>query len=356
MTYLVESTDHTCRFDYDLTSQIRDAASSPSTLAAFLQDPAFINTLNNSTTRKRSKARRRPSSPHHEPHGSSSTGMMGMVLAEEERQASHLKAILKSTGDRLEHEIDRANRAEKRSEHAEARAREIASRVSSAEAGQHAAELHSIRLKEEIQRLQIQVGTMQRDLRRAQGDVDALERQKAEAEQNASKSRDVARKFQKALNDFQDREELMEDARRTEIQRWYDVGRQEGFEEGKEDGYREGKLSGLEASRNAHRSREWDQGREEGRKEERQNALRAFDKFLLEEMHGRRYHSVRMFCMFLSPASINSLHRIDLVAYSDGLNRRILMRRAKTGLRISRVRLDNRTGTPASLLLMTRTR
>lgn len=290
------------RFDYDLMSQIRDTASSPSTLAEFLQEPAIISSLTSSATKKKRKTRQRRSSPHREPHGSSPTSVMGIVLAEEERQASHLKAVLRSTGDRLEQEIRRADRAEQRAEHAETRAREMASRIGVAENGQHTAELHSIRSKEEMQRLQMNLETMQRELRRANEDIDTLEAKKLEVEQHAAKSRDVAKKFQMALNDFQAREEAMEDTRRLEIQRWYDIGRQEGwdagredgFEEGKEEGFRNGKKYGLEEGRRTGRERGWREGSAQGQKEERQRALEAFDKFLREEMHDHRYRDVRM--------------------------------------------------------------
>ena len=283
-------------------SQIRDVASSPSTLTEFLQDPAVINTLTGNKTRKKSKTRGGSSSPRREPHGSSSTTMMGLVLAEEERQVNHLKAVLKTTGDRLEQEIKKGDRAEQRAERAEARAMEMASRISIAEAGQHTAELHSVRLKEEIQRLHMHVETMKGVLRRAQEDVDRIEGKRAQAEESAEKSRGVAKKFQMALNDFHAEEEAREEARRKEIQRWYDIGRQEGwdagredgFDEGEQEGYQDGKRSGLEEGRRASRDRAWDQGREQGRKEERQNALKAFEKFLRDEMHGRRYRDVRV--------------------------------------------------------------
>jgi chromosome segregation ATPase len=226
--------------------------------------------------------------------------MMSMLLAEEERQASHLKAVLGSTGDRLEQEMRRTERAEQRADHAEVRAKELALRISAAESAQHSAELHSIRLKEDMHRFQVQVDTMQRELIRAQEDIDNLERKKAAAEDKASKARDVARKFQTALDDFQAAEEERDEARRVEIQRWYDIGRQEGwdaghkegFEEGNEEGFLDGKMAGVEEGRRAGRDRGWEKGREQGRKEERQVALRAFDKYLKTEMLARHYHDV----------------------------------------------------------------
>ena len=299
-------------------SQIRDVTSTPSTLSQFLQDPAVIGTLTSPATKQKGKTRRRPSSSRREPHGSGSKNMVGLVLAEEERQVNHLKEILKSTGDRLEHEIRRADWAEQRAEHAEARAREIGSRISTAEAGQLAAELKSIRTKEGMQRLQMHIETMKGELRRAQEGADRLERKRAEAEENGDKLRGVVKKYQIALNDFQAGEEAREETRRVEIQRWYDIGRQEGwdaghedgFEEGEKVGFRDGKTSGFAEGRKVGRDRVWDQGREQGRKEERQNALRAFEQFLRDEMHGGRYHDVRVPCLLF-------FHRVYSLTMED---------------------------------------
>lgn len=49
--------------------------------------------------------------------------MLSLVLVEEERQAHHMKAVLRSTGDRLEYEVRRADQAELRAACAESRAR-----------------------------------------------------------------------------------------------------------------------------------------------------------------------------------------------------------------------------------------
>jgi len=281
----------------DLLSHIRDAASTPSTVAELLLDPVIMSSFGSSAGKKKSKTRRGSSSSHREPHTPSPTTMVrSMVLAEEERQTNHLKAVLKTTGDRLEREIQRADRDEKRADHAEIRTREIGSRVSAAEAARHASELDSTRLKEEMRLFQLQIDSLQRDLRRAQDDVRLLEKRRVEAEENAAKSRDGARKFQIALTDLQARDSGREDARRMEIQKWYDVGRQEGwdagreegFEEGKNVGFKEGKLAGLEEGRRAGRDRGWDEGVQQGRKAERHQALKAFDKFLAEEIHGQR--------------------------------------------------------------------
>lgn len=219
-----------------------------------------------------------------------------MVLAEEERQSHHLKAVLRSTGDRLEDEIRRADRAKQRTELAELRARDMASRVSSAESARHNAELDSARTKEEMKLLQMKLDSMQRELRRAQDNVISVERKRTEAEDTSAKSRDTARQLQAKLNEVQARSEAREESRRVEIQKYYDKGRQEGwnaghdegYQEGKGDGFERGKAAGFEEGKRVGRERGWNEGRTQGRKEERQQAIKAFDKFLAEEMRSRQ--------------------------------------------------------------------
>lgn len=301
----------------DLLSHIRDAASTPSTLTKFLQDPVILSSLGSSAAKKKSKPHRGSSSSHRElHHKSSSTSMvMSMVLAEEERQANHLKAVLKSTGDRLEQETRRADLAEQRAAQAEARMRDMNLKIGAADAARRTSELDSTRLKEEMKRFQLQIDSLERDLKRAQENARLLEKRRAEAEENAAKSRDGARKFQIALADSQARDEGREDARRMEIQKWYDIGRQEGwdagrkegFQEGKSLGFKQGKLVGFEEGRSAGRERGWDEGLQEGKREEREHALQAFDKFLAEEIHGQDEYNVGNACFrFLSISNIST--------------------------------------------------
>ena len=115
----------------------------------------MLSSLGTSTGKKKSKTHRGSSSSHREPHTHSASIVMSMVLAEEERQAKHLKTVLKSTGDRLEQEIQRADRAEQRAERAETRMRETELRVSASEAARHASELDSTRLKEDNETISI---------------------------------------------------------------------------------------------------------------------------------------------------------------------------------------------------------
>lgn len=264
-------------------------------------------------------------------------------MAEEERQGSHLKAVLRSTHDRLEHEIRRADRAEQRADHAETRTRELCTRLGAADAARQTAEMESTRLKEEMKRFQMQIEAFERGLKRAQEDVDKLEKRRADAEDNASKSREAARKLQTAVNDYQTREDGREEVRRKEIQRWYDVGRQEGwdaghadgFKEGKKEGFRDGKNAGFDEGKKSGREKGFNEGKERGRREERQHAMKAFEKLLEEEekqdkQDRRGYDHVRH--DLVSKYDTDDEGRLRRIASGAGQIRHTLTSRVKVGI------------------------
>ncbi|KAH7913926.1 hypothetical protein BJ138DRAFT_1001322 [Hygrophoropsis aurantiaca] len=225
---------------------------------------------------------------------------MGIFLAEEEKQAHHLKAMLRSTGDKLEHEIRRSNQTEARAEYAEVRVRELTARATAAETGKHYAEIDAARAREEIKRYQMQIESLEREIKRLQNNVSHLERQRNEADDGAARARDTARKFQMELMNLQSREQGRDEGRRLGMKKWFnagrtegwDVGRADGFEDGREEGFDEGRHFGIDegrglgmqAGRKIGRKEGYERGIEQGRREEREHALQAFDHFLLTEV------------------------------------------------------------------------
>ncbi|CCL99868.1 uncharacterized protein FIBRA_01893 [Fibroporia radiculosa] len=316
---------------YDVMHELRDATSSPSPLGEFLRDPVVLTTLMGTRKKpRRSASSQREHSRDRESSGRESTGkesrkkskdsdtssILTLVLAEEERQAHHLKAILRSTGDRLEFEMRRADQAESRARIAESHAREVALRVAAAETARHQAELDAARAREEIKRYQMQYESAERELRRVETELQKTDRTRKDAEQSAADARDVARRAQQALREHQVREEGREEGRRLEVRRRYNDGREDGFEDGRAEGFEaghsegfdEGRAEGYAAGRSdghsAGRRIGFDEGRkvgledgyaegfEEGRKEERKRALDAFDKFMDSEAGRQSFISV----------------------------------------------------------------
>lgn len=290
---------------YDSTdiiiSQIREATSAPSPLTGYLKDPAVIDAIDSPEgTRSRSQKHPRSSGRSREPRSSS---VLGLVLAEEEKQAHKLKTLLRLTGDRLDREIRRANQAVSRAEHAESRVHELAARVSKAESSKYVTELEAARTKEEIKRYKLQIEGLERDVKRLQADVALLEKQRNEADEGASRARDTARKFQMELRNVQARQIGREEGARYGMDKWfktgriegwdaghaegYGTGRDEGYEEGRKDGVAEGQEIGRKQGRKIGRQEGFDDGWEQGRREEREHALRAFDDFFTTEIDER---------------------------------------------------------------------
>lgn len=281
----------------DIIAQIREATSAPSPLTGYLKDPAVISAID-SPEGSRSRSQRHSSSTTRskEPRASS---ILGLVLAEEEKQAHKLKSLLRSTGDRLDREIRRANQAVSRAEHAESRVHELSARVSKAESSKYVVELEATRATEEIKRYKLQIERLERDVKRLQADVALLEKQRNEADESAARARDTARKFQMELRSVQAREVGREEGLRYGMHRWFRTGRIEGFdagraegygsgyEEGREDGVAEGQETGLKQGRKIGRQEGFDDGWEQGRREEREHALQAFDDFFAAEIDER---------------------------------------------------------------------
>ncbi|GJE95899.1 hypothetical protein PsYK624_120900 [Phanerochaete sordida] len=235
--------------------ELKEVTSTPTPLSGLLQDPGILRSLiapkksrraSTSSHRSGSRERERSKDVRRPKKDSDSASVLSLVLAEEERQVHHMKAVLRATGDRLEGEMRRADGAEERARGAETRARDALSRATTAEAARHHAELEATRAREEVTRFRMLAEAAEREARRAEQDVLRLDRLKNEAEQAAADARDTARRAQQALREWQAREEGRVEGMRLEIRRRYDDGRDDGFEDGRAEGYEAGYAEGLE--------------------------------------------------------------------------------------------------------------
>ncbi|KAG1815961.1 uncharacterized protein BJ212DRAFT_1272154 [Suillus subaureus] len=225
---------------------------------------------------------------------------MSLVVAEEEKQAQHLRSTLRSTGDRLDQEMRRAKQSESKAEFAETRARELTVRVSTAETGKRYAELDAARANEEMRRYQIRIESLEKQVTKLQADIRVLERQRNEADDSASRARDTARKFQIELSKQQAKEKVVEEGSMYSRKKWFvtghnegwdagyaegfDDGREDGFEEGRQYGIREGRESGFKQGHKMGRKEGFENDREQGRYEKHQLALDAFDAIFAAEV------------------------------------------------------------------------
>ncbi|VDC06340.1 unnamed protein product [Peniophora sp. CBMAI 1063] len=326
----------------DFMAQIREAAESPTPLSAFLQNPESVRLLRKaSSIRSRSRSKSKngsvrspaPSSallspglstpgmtpsltpgttprptPRAGPSGHSSSSssdrehrprdrdrasvkngkttskvasdeLMSLVLAESERQARHLRALLRQSNARLDAEARRADSATSRAAQAEEQLREMKARAERAEAEKHASTLEAMKAKEEIKRVQLVADTAERDRQRLAGDVQRLEREKREADQKAAEARDAARKWQGALRDQQAWEDGRAEGRALALRRRFEDGRADGFEEGRDVGFEEGFADGRREGEDVGREEGFREGRakgfEEGRRAERSQRFQA---------------------------------------------------------------------------------
>jgi len=129
---------------------------------------------------------------------------------------------------------------------AEARVREATSPNVVVEQGLHRSELDAARAEEGTKRARMQLETVERELRRVTSEMQRLARQKV-ADNAAAKARDLARRWQSALRDYQAHDEGRQEGTRLALIRGYDDGREDGWEEGRNEGWGEGFLEGRRA-------------------------------------------------------------------------------------------------------------
>ncbi|TFK44799.1 hypothetical protein BDQ12DRAFT_717948 [Crucibulum laeve] len=268
--------------DYDVLSKVREATNSPSPLARLLQEPAVLESLSRGQHKKK-EGKRSSRSPHREHR---SPFIMALAIAEEERQATHLKALLGNTADRLEYEIHRAEEASGRAQYAERRATEASGRANAAETAKREAEAEAVRREHEAKRYQMQLEGVERELKRVKDEMRRLEKRNVELEESLEQTKEACRKYKTALRDHQIREENREENRQLRMESCFNDGRNEGWDSGYAEGYEEGREDGFEEGLRKGRKEGLREGRERGRNEERKNALEAFDRFLAEETNG----------------------------------------------------------------------
>jgi len=306
----------------DLVSQVHEAAYSPSPLAGLLQDPYVVRSL---TRRSRSRSSRRPSTSATRPERdrredkeNDSMSVLTVVLAEEERQVNHLRALLRTTAERLEDERVRANQAENRADFNESRVRELQMKLSNSEATKHSADLETERARDDSHRVKIQMELLEREVQRLRNSLSNMTKKKDDAEREASNAHDTARKAEQRLREYEAEQEGRDEGRRLASKKNYDAGwrecwavaheegRTRGFEEGHEEGYAKGrseaKLNSYEEGRKKGKLEGYHEGIERGMREERDRALEEFDRFLEEEVSASAHERVSRVQSILAPS------------------------------------------------------
>lgn len=190
---------------------------------------------------------------------------------DEDNPLHWLKAVLKTTTEKLEMETRRANQTEHRAEMSEYREKEEHAKVLQAEMARHQAELDTARAEEELKRYRVQLEANKKELRRAEDRITALETQRSDAQREATVCRQAAENAQRQLREYRAREE----GRLLGMTKGYHEGKLRGWSAGRSEGYSRGRAVGREEG--------WEEGEEEGRVDERRRAVEAMESVLAEE-------------------------------------------------------------------------
>ncbi|THH31921.1 hypothetical protein EUX98_g2291 [Antrodiella citrinella] len=126
-----------------------------------------------------------------------------------------------------------------RADDAESRTKDVVFRFKEATDGRLAAQTEAARYREELNLYKLQLDNAQRELRRAQELLDAVERQRVAAEEEAARARGMARKL---------KEEKVIQVARDEGRK---LGIEEGIARGRAMGYEEGRAAGFARGRSS---------------------------------------------------------------------------------------------------------
>ncbi|GJE93101.1 hypothetical protein PsYK624_092600 [Phanerochaete sordida] len=146
---------------------------------------------------------------------SSSARILSRISSRSDRDTRHLRTLLVIANDRLESETKRADQAEQR-------VVDVLHRLKAANDATAVARAQTSRVEQELNLYKIYYEEARREIQRAQDDVAQIERARVDAETEAARARDTARKC---------RERLV-------LSQAMEQGRQQGYAEGLERGRR----------------------------------------------------------------------------------------------------------------------
>jgi hypothetical protein len=155
---------------------------------------------------------------------SSSRRVLAHVLARKERDAKQMHQLLKLTFAKLDEESQRASDAERRAAECLVRARTAIDARAQADAD-------AASVRTELAMYKVQLEQAQREIFRAQEMLTGLEARRHDAEEDAARARNVARKLQEERAVEAAREDGKQEGWREGLRRGMLLGRQEAEEE-----------------------------------------------------------------------------------------------------------------------------
>ena len=227
-------------------AQVREATYSPSPLIKILQDPTLMPTKSMRESLQKPEpiqgGGKRPShtpSPRRE-HKPRSPFVAAIAIMEEERQAQHLKSLLRASADRLEQEMRRADDASVRAQYSELREADALSRAKAAEKSKEEMREENIRMERDMRDNLILLEASQRETTRLRSDLAEAHREIEEIQQSERRAQEMLQQYQFAVRDLerQMRQRIAE--MQTMVNQCYADGKDDGYDEGYDVGYKEG--------------------------------------------------------------------------------------------------------------------
>ncbi|PPQ63496.1 hypothetical protein CVT24_005153 [Panaeolus cyanescens] len=279
----------------DIVSLGRAASASPSPLLRVLQDPSLLSRRSKEKidgskgdSLKKERARKASRSPRREHR---SQVVAALAIAEEERQASHLKTLLRTSTDRLETEMRNAQDAKMHAEFCEIREKDaLAQRA----ANQYLGELQLAQL----------------ELRRMQTEMEETQRELEEAQKRERRATEALREEQDLSTHAMIQHMARENGYRAALKSYLEGGREQGYEEGYNIGYEDGRKAGIKEGRTKGRKEGLIEGIEQGRAEERKKAIEALDRFLEDDTNKDRTRRWAQ-SIYNNSDSVSSIHISD---------------------------------------------
>lgn len=201
--------------------------SPPSPLHSPESPPRSVQSQTNSSKRSHKSSKDRPKS-----NLASRSKELVRLLVHEEHESHELRSMVQVLSERLSNESTRADTAE-------ARAKEAVLRFKQVNDARLAAQQQASRANEELALYKLQLDNAQREIRRAQELLDALEAQRFEAEESAARARSTARKLKEGKIVQLARDEGRLQGMKEGMAR----GRMLGYEEGRAEGYARGRTA-----------------------------------------------------------------------------------------------------------------
>ncbi|KAF9049826.1 hypothetical protein BJ165DRAFT_1454083 [Panaeolus papilionaceus] len=300
----------------DIVMQGRVASASPSPLIRILQDPSLLSRRRSkekiedskAEISKKDRARKASRSPRREHR---SQVVVALAIAEEERQASHLKSLLRTSTDRLETEMRNSRDAKMHAEFCELREKDALTRANRAETERESMRVDKNKAERAANEYLGELQLVQLELKRMRAELEETKRELEQAEKRERRSTEALREEQDLSTQAMIQHMARENAYRAALQTYLEGGREEGYQEGYDVGYEDGRKAGVKEGRMKGRKEGLKEGIEQGRAEERKNAMDALDEFLKKEDSASERTRRWAQSIYKPEGSVSSIHISD---------------------------------------------